>query len=527
MRRLYRHNGARAARRNWTHPRSRGATSSAAPRFASKASKGKRSRRGVRLSKKSSTRCVVIGVEIKWKCKWKRTRACRVGGIVATRLTEPNAIVSQTLTGAFDPPLDKDIDDVLERLIKAELLLPECPEQHHHLVSPDGTCGDLAGAMRDRCETEGDALAKAIIQGFPIPEEEELETTMVEEPMDEPKKSKEPVTPQLTVSPTVSPRPPPKRKRTKTPTTVSQTRKKSVQVKSKAAAEEEEEKQLEEGTPAPKRKRAPRKPPTPKKCEAAAQPRRESPVVAISKQLQSQGQSRPKKDMTILPSTVRAVRDSMVTQRVDTAIKDRNDAFWDYLEQILSHRDEAIRRDLYAVHAAIALLRKDLQLEQQGVSSEETRETPVTPTGLAEDFAKEAQTRLDQCAKELERLKRHLPSKKPPTKMDAASQKPSDAEEEEEESGKSEEGEPSSEEVEEEEGHDMSTESVDPRLDIHGDSPRGERLSAVQIARRATMRMQTLFAAATAVNAHAHATSPTCDDSPDSVTMKTPRQLHS
>lgn len=446
----------------------------------------------------------------------------------ATRLdqpTEPNSIVSQTLTGAFDPPLDKDIDDVLEQLVKAELLLPESPERNYHLVSPDGTCGDLAGAMRDRCETEGDALAEAIIQGFPIPEEEEeeLEKTMVEEPMDESKKSKEPVTPQLPVSPTVAT---PKRKRTKTPTTAGQTRKKSVQVKSEAAAEEEG-KQVEEETPAPKRKRAPRKPPTPKKCEAAAQPTwRESPVVAISKQLQS----RPKmaKDVTILPSTVRAVRDSMVTQRVDTAIKHRNEAFWDYMEQILSHRDEAIRRDLYAVHAAIALLRKDLQLEQQGVSSEETHETPVTPDRLAEDFAKEAQTRLDQCSKELERLKRHLPSKNPPTKMDAASQKPSDAEEEEEESDKSEEEEPSSEEVEEEEeGHDKPTESVDPRLDIHGGSPRGERLSAMQIARRATMRMQTLFAAAAAVNAHTQATSPTSDDSPDSVTMKTPRQLHS
>ena len=440
-------------------------------------------------------------------------------------------IVSQTLTGAFDPPLDEDIDDVLEQLVKAELLLPECAERNYHLVSPDGTCGDLAVAMRDRCETEGDALAKAIIQGFPIQEEEEeeeeeLEKTMVEEePMDTPKKSKEPVTPQLTVSPTVAktPTPTPKRKRTKTPTTVGRTRKKSVQVKSEAAAEGEEE------TPAPKRKRAPRKPPTPKKCEAAAPPRRESPVVAISKQLQS----RPKvvaTDMTILPSTVRAVRDSMVTQRVDTAIKNRNDAFWDYLEQILSHRDEAIRRDLYAVHAAIALLRKDLQLEQQGLSSEETPVMPVTPNGLAEDFAKEAQTRLDQCSKELERLKRHLPSKKPPTKMDAASQKPSDAEEEEEEeeSDKSEEEEPSSEEVEEEdERRDEPTTSVDPRLDVHGDSPRGERLSAMQIARRATMRMQTLFAAAAAVNAHAQATSPTSDNSPDSVTMKTPRQLHS
>ena len=388
--------------------------------------------------------------------------------------------------------------------------------------------------MRDRCETEGDALAKAIIQGFPIPEEEELEQTLVEEPMDAPKKSKEPVTPQLTVSPTVSPQPTPKpkRKRTKTPTSVGRTRKKSVQVKSEAAAEGEEEKHVEEETPAPKRKRAPRKPPTPKKCEAAAQPRRESPVVAISKQLQSQGQIRPEivaKDMTILPSTVRAVRDSMVTQRVDTAIKHRNDAFWDYLEQILSHRDEAIRRDLYAVHAAIALLRKDLQLEQQGVSSEETRETPVTPNGLAEDFAKEAQTRLDQCAKELERLKRHLPSKQPPTKMDATSQKPSDAEEEEEEErDESEEEEPSSEEVEEEEeGHDKPTESVDPRLDIHGDSPRGERLSAMQIARRATMRMQTLFAAAAAVNAHAQASTPTSGNSPDSVTMKTPQQFNS
>jgi hypothetical protein len=437
------------------------------------------------------------------------------------------------LTGAFDPPLDKDIDDVLAQLVKAELLLPECPERNYHLVSPDGTCGDLAGAMRDRCETEGDALAKAIIQGFPIPEEEELEQTMTEEPMDAPKNSKEPVTPQLTVSPTVSPQPTPKpkRKRTKTPMSVGRTRKKSVQVKSEAAAEgeeEEEEKHVEEETPAPKRKRAPRKPPTPKKCEAASQPRRESPVVAISKQLQS----RPNivaKDATILPSTVRAVRDSMVTQRVDTAIKNRNDAFWDYLEQILSHRDEAIRRDLYAVHAAIALMRKDLQLEQQGFSSEGTREMPVTPDGLAEDFAKEAQTRLDQCAKELERLKRHLPSKKPPTKMDAASQKPSDAEEEEEEeeeSDKSEEGEPSSEEMEEER-RDEPTESVDPRLDIHGGSPRGERLSAMQIARRATMRMQTLFAAAAAVNAHAQATSPTSDDSPDSVTMKTPRRLHS
>ena len=426
---------------------------------------------------------------------------------------------------------------MLEKLVKAELLLPECPERNYHLVSPAGTCGDLAGAMRDRCETEGDALAKTFVQGFPIPEEEEeeeeeeLENTMAEEPMDESKKSKEPVTPQLTASPTVAPAPTPKRKRTKTPTTVGRTRKKSVQVKSEAAAEEEEgEKQVEEETPAPKRKRAPRKPPTPKKCETPAQPRRESPVVAISKQLQSQSQSRPKmaKDMTILPSTVRAVRDSMVTQRIDTAIKHRNDAFWDYLEQILSHRDEAIRRDLYAVHAAIALLRKDLQLEQQGISSEETRETPVTPDRLAEDFAKEAQTRLDQCSKELERLKRHLPSKKPPTKMDAASQKPSDAEEEEEESDKSEEEQSSSEEMEEEEeGHDKPTESVDPRLDIHGDSPRGERLSAMQIARRATMRMQTLFAAAAAVNAHAQATSPTSDDSPDSVTMKTPQQLHS
>lgn len=434
------------------------------------------------------------------------------------------------MTGAFDPPLDEDIDDVLEKLVKAELLLPECPERNYHLLSPNGTCGDLAGALRDRCETEGDALAKAFVQGFPIPEEEELESTMVEEPMDESKKSKEPVTPQLTVSPTVATAPTPKRKRTKTPTTVGRTRKKSVQVKSEAAAEEEGEKQVEEETPAPKRKRAPRKRPTPKKCEAAAQPRRESPVVAISKQLQSQGQSRPEmaKDTTILPSTVRAVRDSMVTQRIDTAIKHKNDAFWDYLEQILSHRDEAIRRDLYAVHAAIALLRKDLQLEQQGVSSEETRETPVTPDRLAEDFAKEAQTRLDQCSKELERLKRHLPSKKPPTKMDAASQKPSDAEEEEEESDKSEEEESSREEMEEEEeGHDKPTESADPRLDIHGDSPRGERLSAMQIARRATMRMQTLFAAAAAVNAHAQATSLTSDDSPDSVTMKTPRQLHS
>ena len=436
------------------------------------------------------------------------------------------------MTGAFDPPLDKDIDDVLAQLVKAELLLPECPERNCHLVSPDGTCGDLAGAMRDRCETEGDALAKAIIQGFPIPEEEELEQTLVEEPMDAPKKSKEPVTPQLTVSPTVSPQPTPKpkRKRTKTPTSVGRTRKKSVQVESEAAAEGEEEKHVEEETPAPKRKRAPRKPPTPKKCEAAAQPRRESPVVAISKQLQSQGQIRPEivaKDMTILPSTVRAVRDSMVTQRVDTAIKHRNDAFWDYLEQILSHRDEAIRRDLYAVHAAIALLRKDLQLEQQGFSCEETREMPVTPDGLAEDFAKEAQTRLDQCAKELERLKRHLPSKQPPTKMDATSQKPSDAEEEEEEErDKSEEEEPSSEEVEEEEeGHDKPTESVDPRLDIHGDSPRGERLSAMQIARRATMRMQTLFAAAAAVNTQA--STPTSGNSPDSVTMKTPQQFNS
>jgi hypothetical protein len=88
MRRLYRHNGARAARRNWTRPRSRGATSFAAPRFASKATMGRRSRRGVRLSRKSSTRCVVIGVEIKWKCKWKWTRARRVGGIVAIRLTD-------------------------------------------------------------------------------------------------------------------------------------------------------------------------------------------------------------------------------------------------------------------------------------------------------------------------------------------------------------------------------------------------------------------------------------------------------
>ena len=387
----------------------------------------------------------------------------------------------------------------------------------YRLVSPDGTCGDLAAAVRDRCQIEGDALAKAIIQGFPIPvKEEEIAKTTIEE-ADGAEKSNEPVTPQLTVSRAVAKAPPTTRKRTKTPT-----RKKDVRVETEAAAEGNE-KEVEE-TPAPKRKRAPRKPSKQKKCEAV-KPMRESPVVAISKQLQ--GESRPKeaKNRTLLPSTVRAVRDSMVTQRIGTAmetVKHRNDAFWDYLKQILSHRDEAIRRDLYGVHAAIALLRKDLKLEQYGVSSEET---PVTPDRLAEDFAREAQTRLDQCAKELERLKRHLPSKKPPTKMDAASQKPSDAEEEEERN-KSEEEELSSEEVEED-GQAVATGSIDAALDVRGVSLRGERLSAMQIARRATMRMQALFAAAAAVNDHAQAPTPTSDDSPDSVKMKTPRQLHS
>lgn len=75
MHRLYRHNGPRVASSNSRRPRSPGATSSAARRFASKGKMGKRSRRGMRLSRKSYTRCVAVGVETKCKCTWKWTSA--------------------------------------------------------------------------------------------------------------------------------------------------------------------------------------------------------------------------------------------------------------------------------------------------------------------------------------------------------------------------------------------------------------------------------------------------------------------